>query len=70
VFGTGSENFFDIDLIPGPPQHLPAGDVAENGRVGIGDGADDPPRLLLAAILRRLCTLATTKSKRSSTASG
>jgi hypothetical protein len=40
VFGAGGENLFDIDLIPRPSKQLPAGHVAKNGGVGIGNGAD------------------------------
>ena len=37
VLGACAQNFFNVDLVAGPPQQLPPGHMAENGRVRIAD---------------------------------
>ena len=45
------EHSLDVDFVPRPPQELPPGHMAQDGGVGIGDGAEDALGLRLAVEL-------------------
>src|SRR5204862_6539479 len=70
VLGAGPENLLDVNVVARATEQLPAGHVPQDRHSRVGDSPQDAIRLLIAAGLNRLCTLATTKSKRANTSSG
>src|SRR3954454_24093639 len=67
VLGTGFQDPFHIDFVARTGEELPAGHVPENSSAGMSDGAQDLSVCSRGSMRNRLCTLATTKSKRSNT---
>jgi hypothetical protein len=45
---AGGKNFLDVDLVTGPAKQLPAGHMAEDGRIGIFYCPNDPRGLGLS----------------------